>query len=159
MRKFLDSLFDEDEQIVKIGRPRIWLSISKMQDDIKEYFEDCINHKATKYNDMGEPYEVSAPQIPTLEGLALTLGIDRKTLYNYSKEQGYEDFFPTIKRAKDYILAFKTDCLVNGRGSLPGLIFDLKNNHGFVDKMETDITTGGQPIQQVNHEIQIILND
>lgn len=159
MRKFLDRLFEEDEHQKITGRPRIWTSIEQMQIDIQEYFTDCITHKVTKYDEQGQPYEVTVPQIPTLEGLALLVGIDRRTLYNYSKEEGYEAFFPTLKKAKDYILAFKTDSLVNGRGSLPGLIFDLKNNHGFVDKQETDITTGGQPIQQVNHEIQIVLND
>lgn len=158
MRKFLDSLFNEDEPKVN-GRPRLWKSPIDMQEQIKEYFEECMNYKVTKYNDMGEPYEVNIPQIPTVEGLSLMLGIDRKTLHNYSKEEGYEQFFHTVKTAKDYILAFKVDSLVNGRGCLPGLIFDLKNNHQFADKVETDVTSGGQPVQQVNHEIQIILND
>lgn len=155
----IESLFEQDEHEATTGRPRIWASPKDMQQGIKKYFNECKSNTKDIATPDGQLIEIPHPLIPTLEGLALMLGVDRKTLHNYSKEEGYENFFHTVKKAKDYILSCKTHHLINGGGCLPGLIFDLKNNHGFADKIEQEIKSENEHSVTVQHDIQIILND
>ena len=82
----------------------------------------------------------------TMSGLAYALGIDRGTLLNYSEN---EQFFSTVKRARDYVLSTIEEGLMKGYNAT-GAIFNLKNNFGWVDKTEQDITSKGQSIAPVS---------
>lgn len=99
-----------------------------MQERINKYFANCDKN--------GYPY--------TITGLALALDLDRKSLLNYSKE---EEFFHTIKKAKQKVEEFLEMCLY--KQSVTGVIFNLKNNFGWVDKQEID-TTHTDRIQIIN---------
>ena len=60
----------------------------------------------------------------------------RKTLYNYSEK---DEFFPTIKKARDRV-EMDIERRMNDKNAFtPGLIFNAKNNFGWVDKNETDL--------------------
>lgn len=85
---------------------------------IDEYFDKCDNDK--------RPY--------TMSGLALSLGIDRRTLLNYSKN---EEFFPLIKEARQRVEAQLEECLYR-LGNNSGVIFNLKNNFEWKDRQEID---------------------
>ena len=85
---------------------------------IDEYFDKCDNDK--------RPY--------TMSGLALSLGIDRRTLLNYSKN---EEFFPLIKKARQRVEAQLEECLYR-LGNNSGVIFNLKNNFEWKDRQEID---------------------
>jgi hypothetical protein len=79
----------------------------------------------------------------TITGLALALDTDRHTLINYEER---EEYFHTIKKAKEMVHnAYELDLRKKGRS---GDIFALKN-FGWTDKQETDLTSGGEKIQQV----------
>lgn len=86
-------------------------------------------------------------EIPTMSGLALALDMDRRSLLNYSKD---ERFFPTIKKARDRVEAFVEERLMSGNATA-GVIFNLKNNFGWIDKQEVDA--------KVNTEISVTLDD
>jgi len=73
----------------------------------------------------------------TIERLACFLECDRETINNYQRKEAY---FGTIKRIKNYILADKVERLNMSDGIKTGIIFDLKNNHRFADKTETEIS-------------------
>ena len=71
----------------KPGRPKVWESVEAMQTAIDAYFA-----------------ESDANELPyTVAGLAGALGMGTHSLMNYQKAEGYEQFFTTIKDAKQKI--------------------------------------------------------
>lgn len=101
----------------KRGRPKLFKSKIDLEKKIDEYFNICDLKE--------EPY--------TVTGLALMLDIDRKTLNNYSKN---EEYFPTIKKAKLKIENDLEKRLLTANGVTTGVIFNLKNNYGWKDKID-----------------------
>lgn len=119
------------------GRPPKYKTAEEMQKVIDEYFESCFRIMRNKDGEgMIDPktgeycYEQHKPF--TVSGLAYALGIDRRTLLNYSEK---DEFFPTIKRAKNRIETFLEESLITG-SSCTGIIFNLKNNYDWRDKQE-----------------------
>lgn len=101
------------------GRPCKFESVEEMQKKIDEYFEAC--------DENGKPYTVS--------GLAYALDTSRRTLLNYQEK---DDFFHTIKKAKDKIEQFNEELLYSKDVPTVGVIFNLKNNYEWKDKQEID---------------------
>ncbi len=128
----------------KVGRPLLFKTVKEVEDKINEYFNYCDNRLINGYdNKTNEQFAYISPEPYTMSGLAYYLGIDRKTLLNYSKK---EEFFPTIKRARNKV-EMDVERRMNDKGSFTaGLIFNAKNNFGWTDKTETDITSGGKII-------------
>lgn len=98
------------------GRPPLFNTAEELEELIDNYFLYC-----KEYN---KPY--------TISGLALFLGIDRKSLNNYSHK---EKFFPIVKRARDRVENYLEETLMQ-KDKPTGIIFNLKNNFGWVDKQE-----------------------
>lgn len=124
-----------------VGRPKKFTSVEELEKSIEDYFERCDNGMKN-----GEPFPIPY----TLEGLAAALEIDRRTLLNYSKEDGYEEFFPTIKKAKQRVLADLTERGLTGDSNPAITIFNLKNNYGYVDKVEQEITSNNTIVWNEN---------
>lgn len=103
----------------KGGRPRKFKSAEELQARIDEYFDDCQKR--------GAPY--------TISGLVNWTDIERQTLLNYSKE---EEFFDTIKKAKEKIVQMQEEMLMSGKGNAAGIIFSMKNNYGWKDAHQID---------------------
>ena len=109
----------EEETKIQEGRPRLYKTPEEMQKLIDLYFQDC-----------------EAKEIPlTMSGLAYSLGMDRKTLLNYSHR---DEFLPTLKRARERIELEYEQRLIKSGTPTVGLIFALKNNAGWQDKRELD---------------------
>lgn len=102
-----------------VGRPRVFNSQEELEQKIMEYWQRCEQNN--------KPY--------TLSGLALWIGVDRKTLYNYSEK---DEFFPTIKKAKDIVEASMEERALTGENNVTFSIFALKNNFGWRDKQEIE---------------------
>lgn len=145
------------------GRPLKFKSVKELQEKIDAYFAECDPHVIES-----EAWEVArdrdgkkkkdehgydklelitrkrmTEQIPyTVTGLALALDTSRETLINYEEK---EEFFDTIKRAKEKIQNYLE--LNLNSPSPTGTIFNLKNNYGWKDKTETDITSGGEKLK------------
>lgn len=134
-----------------VGRPLKFNSVEELQEKIDSYFNECDPHikeyetlvfdsKAKK--ETTEKRNHFTKQIPyTITGLAVHLDTSRETLLDYEDKEEYSD---TIKRAKDRIHAFAELRLFENNPT--GVIFNLKNNFGWKDKTETDITTKGESI-------------
>lgn len=104
------------------GRPLKFQSVQELQSKIDDYFS------------------TEEEQLQTITGLAVHLDTSRETLCNYEEK---DDFFDTIKKAKDRIeMAYERDLRRKGRS---GDIFALKN-FGWRDKTEQDITSGGETL-------------
>lgn len=107
------------------GRPLKFENVGELERAISEYFVWAAENKRPL----------------TIGRLCCFLDCDRDTLLNY---QHKDEFFGTIKRAKRKIEADKEERL-NSVQYVTGIIFDLKNNHGWKD--QHDITSGGEPIK------------
>lgn len=101
----------------------------------KKKYEDVelFNKKVENYFNMCD--EENRPY--TMSGLAYYLDMDRKSLLNYSKD---EKFFPTIKKAKQRVEQQLEENALIGKANATFTIFNLKNNYGWVDKTETEIS-------------------
>lgn len=125
------------------GREKIFNSPEELETYINEYFDkidkdpiltkDWVGKNAEEVSrEMQRPY--------TIEGLCLHLGIDRRTLLNYQKRLGYEDYFHIITHAKRKITEqLITYSLAGGYNA--GLAkFLLTNNTEYKDKSEISAT-------------------
>jgi hypothetical protein len=122
------------------GKPKRWDTVEDLQEDIDSYFEECDSHTREMFvKSMGEVVEMPWPKPYTIEGLCEYLDCDRKTLLNYGKQEGYEEFFHAIKRAKNKIQRDKVERGLSGQSNSSVTIFDLKNNHGYTDSSEIDL--------------------
>ena len=111
-----------------VGRPLKFKSVEELDEKIEAFFKERSFGK----------------DVPTITGLAVALDCDRRTLLNYKERDAY---FPSIKRALNFC-----EEAIERRAMLGGLnatmaIFSLKNNYGWVDKTEQDITTAGEKIE------------
>ena len=103
---------------MKEGRPLKFESVAELDEKIIEY-KAYVNEK----------------QVPmTLERLACFLNCNSELLREYGRNK--EEFSETIKKIRNEIKADKLERLNAGKGSPAGIIFDVKNNHGYRDKQE-----------------------
>lgn len=102
-------------------RPAIYSTSEELDTIIEWYFAKVNTNK----------------QHPTITGLALELWIDRQTLLNYDKK---DKFMGSIKKARQQILAYTENMLVDKATFTPWQIFYLKNNYkqDYQDKIEID---------------------
>jgi hypothetical protein len=105
--------------------PRSFTSVDDLQDGIDSYLAEC-----------------KADDRPlTIAGLCVQLGICRETLSQYANGE-YDDeenlYSDTLKNTKTIIEMNKNEGLLTGKYNPAGAIFDLKNNHGWKDRKETE---------------------
>jgi len=92
---------------------------------------------------------------PTLSGLSYALGFEDRESFSHYASYG-SGYSRTVKRAKLKIAGWLEERLTDKDTFTPGIIFDLKNNHGWKDKTETELTgADGGPvaIQQIERVI------
>ena len=86
-------------------------------------------------------------QIPTVEGVALKLGISRDTLYEWAKvHPGFSDTIRKLKMLQKEALVMTG--IFGGKEvnqAIIGLL--LKVNHDMVETTKSDITSGGEKIE------------
>lgn len=115
---------------IKAGRPYIYDDPVVLAGKINEYFIVC--------KDEAQPI--------TMSGLAVHLGLARKSLLNYERHfPNCPELFRAIKDARARIEASYEGKLVSGIPAT-GLIFGLKNNFGWKDQMSLDVTSNGHSL-------------
>lgn len=126
------------------GKPKMFGSVNELQQEIDKYFERCDGI----VTDEMSLKDILRDQVPyTIEGLSNAIGCDRDTLNNYEKKEGYEEYFGTIKKAKSKIQQNKIERGLLGMSHATVSIFDLKNNHGYVDK--TEVKSEGSNVLEI----------
>ena len=115
------------------GRPLLFKSAEELQIKIDKYFDSCYVDRIDK--DTGKEYTENIRPL-TITGLAVALDCDRVTILDYGNK---EEFSSTVRAAKLKIQNFAEENLFTNRNA-SGIIFNLKNNYGWVDKIETDNT-------------------
>lgn len=66
-----------------------------------------------------------------------------------------DEISDTIKRIDDILESRVNTAGLKGKANSTIVIFNLKNNYGWRDKTEQDVTSGGKPIIQIPSEIAI----
>lgn len=106
-----------------LGRPRRWPDAAALAERVDAYF-------AEREGD-GRP--------PTIAGLCVFLGFqDKQALSEY--ETYGPDFSLPVKRARLRIEEDRSERLLGKDTFTPGVIFDLKNNHGWKDQTQQEVS-------------------
>lgn len=108
----------------------------------QEELEKAINEYFDKCDKKGKPY--------TMTGLALSLGVDRRTLINYGNK---DLFFSLIKNAKAKVEEQLEESLYR-LGNNSGVIFNLKNNYGWRDTVEVKNDNEISKVDELLEEIK-----
>ena len=121
---------------MKVGRKKLYNTVEEMQPIIDQYFNDCddkrevvTDEKTGRSKLLYEPYTVS--------GLCIALNMCRETLGDYQRDELFSD---TIKKAKHKIENWLEKNSLMGVTNPAVSIFNLKNNFGWTDKTETEIS-------------------
>lgn len=122
---------------MKVGRPLKFKNVEELQNAIDAYFLSC--------EDPERPGFYIKPL--TITSLAVHLDTTRDLLLDYQEKDEFSD---TIKKAKQFIHAWTEEQLYRNT-QVTGVIFNLKNNYGWKDKTEQDITSAGKPIPLMNN--------
>lgn len=118
-------------------RERIWECPDAMRIEIEEYFQSRWETRKIRQRVEGEmqEWEESYMRPPTMAGLALSLGVTRKTLLNYNNR---DEFTPVLEAAKARIAEFAEEALYTREAS-NGARFALTVNHKYgVEEDQTD---------------------
>lgn len=153
------------------GRPKKFQSVEELEELIEKYFRSCFVKVQRKelvrpkqegdneagdeipenqyiyvdvLDDDGNPLREQIRPL-TITGLANALDTTRDTLLDYENKPENAAFSDTIKRAKAFVHQYAEEYLFEGKNQT-GAIFNLKNNYGWVDRTETDLTTKGDKI-------------
>ena len=123
------------------GREKLFESSDDLQKKIDEYFYECDNRVVQVYSKSSQELVDMKKPIPyTIEGLCCVLSCERQTLLNYEKQEGYEEFFDTIKNAKARIQRNKVERGLDGESPSTFAIFDLVNNSDYKNTNSTELT-------------------
>jgi len=110
--------------------------------------------RPTKYTpevitEINEYLKFAVPEnmkIPTIEGIALKIGVNRDTLYEWAKvHPAFSDTLEEVKTRQKEILQ---EIGIFGGKEINATIVSLllKVNHDMIETSKTDITSGGKPI-------------
>lgn len=121
-------------------------------EEIVEYFseEPFTEREVTHSKKNGESwttYEDVANAFPTFAGFAAKIGVHRDTLNEWIKV--HPEFSDAYNKAKDLQEEFLVQNALKNLYAQPFAVFTAKNVLGWRDKSETDITSGGEPLQMI----------
>lgn len=120
-----------------MARPPKYKTVEELQAVVEEYFAHCDNRIKEVHKPDGETYGYSNPEPYTMSGLAYYLGMSRQALIDYKNKDAFLD---TIKKARARV-EFDVERRMNDKDTFtPGLIFNAKNNFGWKDKTETELS-------------------
>ena len=136
-----------------VGRPPKYKNSEEMQSLIDLYYLACRVHRTDNSELLIGLDEESLlivndieDVVPTISGIAYLLGMTTQAFRDYEKK---DEFLCTVKEAKQRVEMSLEQRLAGT--AVTGSIFSLKNNFGWKDKVEQDITSGGKPIKNEWH--------
>lgn len=127
----------------KGGRPKAFNSPEELQTLLDQYFEYCDNEVETITDNKGNVKTMHKPY--TMTGICVYLDISGETWSDYSKKP---EFSETIKKARKRVENYCEEYTMAGRLNPIFSIFSLKNNFGWVDKIDVNTTTSSDQLSQ-----------
>lgn len=107
----------------KVGRPTLFSE--EMLQKAEQYIANCTTTE-------------ERVKLPTVQGLALHLGVDRGTIYQWEKE--HPSFFNTLEKLRQQQHNDLVDYGLSGQYNSTIAKLLLTNNHGYRDKTESTST-------------------
>ena len=103
-------------------------------------------------NLLGKPVEKLEYIVPPSKGsLALFLGIHRSTWDNYQDRSRYPELADIVEEANARIQAWNEEQLLTRSGKdIKGIIFNLENNYGYRERLDTQISGVGEYLAQLD---------
>lgn len=135
---------------MNLGRPPIYTDeiVSKSEQYLSECIDEIEEYHKTR-GDKSDTYErIVKVKLPTIEGLAVYLGISRETVYAWEKEEDKKSFSDILGKLR----AVQANTLINNGLSgdyNPVIAKLLLMKHGYVEKQETDVTSKGESVAPV----------
>lgn len=121
----------------KGGRPRKYATPEEFEKEIHKYFGSITRtyqDKSGALDNNGDPILITEIiEAPTMSGLRNYLGLSRDGWAEYAKRDGYSD---PAARAKSIIEAYLEQQLLTSQRNVQGIVFNLKNNFGWAEKVE-----------------------
>lgn len=113
-------------------------------------YTEKLLEKAREYLDIKRPTEDEV--IPTIEGLALYLKLNRSTIYDWISQEDKKEFSNIveevlIKQSKGLIFGGLTGKFNSSIAKV------MMSKHGYREAIDNDITTKGQPIINIDKDI------
>lgn len=108
---------------------------------IKDEYGHMTFEQVPVLNDNGEEVQhVEWLYPPSVEDLAIFLGITPQTWANYCDKDLHPEFFDTTSRAQGRLRAWNARELLTRPGKdVRGIIFNLQNNFGYSEKREVEL--------------------
>jgi hypothetical protein len=139
-----------------VGAPRKYETAEALSKAVNEYFRSICYYGTVKdetgkpiTNLDGEPVETVFYAIaPTIPAMCLKLGITPRTWRNYCDEKKHPEFNEVTSMAMAVIEAWLAGESVTREKNLQGIIFNLKNNYGWTERVE--IEAGEKTRQTIN---------
>ncbi len=124
---------DQDISTTSQGREYKWADTEEVQETLENYFKECA--------EIGKP--------PTISGLCVVLGCHRSVFHDW--EKNIKNQYPPwivhlLRQAKSICHNWIEENALQGKANAAFSIFVLKNSYGYVDKVETDITSNGENV-------------
>jgi hypothetical protein len=128
----------------KAGQPRKFTDSDELYNKIIEFFKFCDTQKREYYDNKGVLHIRTKPY--TLSGLCLYLDICGDTFAEYAKgtydgEASNHKFSDACKHARKTVENFVEEGILNGDVNPVAGIFNLKNNFGWKDRQDIDISS------------------
>jgi hypothetical protein len=112
-----------------------------------QYLLSCEDEEIERGSDERPTYKIRV-KLPTIEGLARFIDVHRDTLYEWAKiHPEFSDILESIK-------AEQANKLINNGLSgdyNPTIAKLLLTKHGYSDKIEQDLTSGGEKLNIINY--------
>lgn len=118
------------------GRPAVY---APTKEGLQDFLEDCSEY-FRRINAINQNPELQKLVIPDIEGLCAHLQISRQTLHNYSVARS-DDWHDAIELVRTCIASAKKQLANTYRIPPVFAIFDMVNNHNYVNASEFKLTT------------------
>lgn len=138
----------KEELSAKMRKLKVIYDLPKIDINDDQQVEDRIDYYLE--------YSAREGLKPTVEGLALAIGVSRKTLYDwetgYSRAESSQSRSDIIKKAKDFIAYLMSDFALDGKIFPATWIFYAKNYFGMKDTQDIQITPNNALGDQLSPE-------
>ena len=109
------------------GRPISYASREECLEEVEGYYKLCHDYNV----------------LPTISSMALYLGFNRDSLYEYAKNEAY-DFSDILKNAINTCQAYQEAPALDGTLSAPTWIFTAKNYFNMKDTQDVNVSATNQ---------------
>lgn len=146
LRRAVDRYFKSITRSVKLTEP--------VDTGKKDKYGHAIIEQRPVLNRLGKQVEVIQYVVPPSKGdLATALGIHRSTWDNYHDKEKYPEFADIVAEADGMIQTWNEKELLTRDGkNVKGIIFNLENNYGYRERIDTRHTGIGEFLAELDSQ-------